>query len=59
LPLVLDRQLEEVERELIMQALEKSEGVQVKAAELLNISERSIWHRIKKLGIPVMNKRLG
>ena len=26
-------------------------GGQIKAAKLLNISERSIWHRIKKLGL--------
>ncbi|MDR2695224.1 MAG: sigma-54 dependent transcriptional regulator [Deltaproteobacteria bacterium] len=59
LPLALDHRLEELERELIMQALAKSEGVQVKAAELLHITERSIWHRIKKLGITVMHKRTG
>ena len=57
-PLVLDRQLEALERELIMRALEATGGVQVKAAELLHISERSIWHRIKKLGITVMHKSI-
>ena len=57
-PLVLDHRLEALERELIMQALEEAGGVQVKAAELLHISERSIWHRIKKLGITVANKRI-
>ncbi|MCL2790917.1 MAG: sigma-54 dependent transcriptional regulator [Desulfobulbus sp.] len=56
-PLDLSRQLEDMERELIMQALEEAGGVQVKAAELLHISERSIWHRIKKLGIAVLNKK--
>ncbi len=56
-PLDLDRRLEDLERELIMQALEESGGVQVKAAELLGISERSIWHRVKKLGIAVLNKK--
>ena len=50
-PLDLDHRLEVLERELVMQALEESGGVQVKAAELLHISERSICHRIKKLGI--------
>ena len=58
-PLDLDRRLAVLERELIMQALEASGGVQVKAAALLHISERSIWHRIKKLGIAVMNKNIG
>ncbi len=56
-PFNLDRRLEDMERELIMRALEEAGGVQVKAAELLRISERSIWHRIKKLGIAILNKR--
>ena len=58
-PRGLDQRLEELERELIMQALAEAGGVQVKAAELLQISERSIWHRIKKLGITVINKKNG
>ena len=56
-PLDLDGRLEAVERDLILQALEQTGGVQVKAAELLGISERSIWHRIKKLGINILNKK--
>ena len=56
-PLDLDRLLEDMERGFIIQALEQASGVQVKAAELLNISERSIWHRIKKLGINILNKK--
>ena len=56
-PLDLDRQLAETERDLILRALEETGGVQVKAAELLNISERSMWHRIKKLGINIINKK--
>lgn len=46
-----------LERDLILRALEETGGVQVKAAELLNISERSMWHRIKKLGINIINKK--
>jgi Response regulator containing CheY-like receiver, AAA-type ATPase, and DNA-binding domains len=56
-PMDLDRHLEDVERNLIIQALEQTNGVQVKAAELLHISERSMWHRIKKQGINILNKR--
>ena len=52
-PLDLQRKIEEFERGLIGAALEQSNGVQVKAAELLGISERSMWHRIKKLGIQI------
>ncbi|MBW2450216.1 MAG: hypothetical protein JRE92_07320, partial [Deltaproteobacteria bacterium] len=28
-------------------------GVQIRATELLGISQRSLWHRIKKHGIDV------
>jgi len=57
LPLDLDQRLENLERELIMQALEEAEGVQNKAAELLRISKYSFLYRIKKLGITVVNKK--
>lgn len=49
----LDGYLERVERELIEEALKKTGGVQAKAAKLLGISERSLWYRVKKLGIDV------
>ncbi len=38
-------------REIILDALEKSGGVKQKAAELLNISRRTLYNRMKKLGI--------
>ena len=49
----LDIWLEEVERRAILQALEICNGVQVQAAKRLGISERSLWHRIKKLNIQI------
>jgi DNA-binding NtrC family response regulator len=49
----LDAWLESVERRAILQALESSGGVQAQAARRLGISERSLWHRIKKLKIQV------
>jgi two-component system, NtrC family, response regulator AtoC len=49
----LDVWLEGVERRAILQALENSGGVQAQAARRLGISERSLWHRIKKLKIQV------
>ena len=49
----LDAWLESVERRAILQALEQSSGVQAAAARRLGISERSLWHRIKKLKIQV------
>jgi transcriptional regulator with PAS, ATPase and Fis domain len=49
----IDDRLDEVEKGLIIEALSRMGGVQVKAAELLGINQRSLWHRIKKLGIDV------
>jgi DNA-binding NtrC family response regulator len=52
-PRDLDASLAEQERDYILHALEASDGVQARAAELLGISQRSLWHRVKKLGIKV------
>ncbi len=49
----IDERLEEIEKGLIIEALNRSGGVQVKAAEILGINQRSLWHRIKKLSIDV------
>jgi DNA-binding NtrC family response regulator len=49
--LTLDTFLENVERKLIIEALEKTGGVQAQAAKLLGVTERSIWYRVKKLSI--------
>lgn len=49
----IDERLDEVEKGLIIEALSRSGGVQVKAADILGINQRSLWHRIKKLGIDV------
>jgi len=49
----LDGILEQIERQLIHEALGRTGGVQTRAARLLGITERSLWHRIKKLGIDV------
>ena len=53
IPENLDEELEVIERGFILRALEQSGGVQAKAAKMLGIQERSLWHRIKKLGIRV------
>jgi len=47
----LDEKLNEIERSMIIEALTKTGGVQSRATELLGINQRSLWHRIKKLGI--------
>jgi two-component system response regulator HydG len=49
----LDETLEDWERRLILEALREATGVQARAAKLLGISERSLWYRVKKLGIQV------
>jgi transcriptional regulator with PAS, ATPase and Fis domain len=43
--------LEEIERQLIVKALERSGGVQTKAAEELGISERVLRYKMKKYTI--------
>jgi DNA-binding NtrC family response regulator len=49
----LDAWLEERERRAIMAALAASNGIQAQAARKLGITERSLWHRVKKLDIRV------
>jgi DNA-binding NtrC family response regulator len=49
----LDGWLTEVERRAILDALSECNGVQAQAARRLGVSERSLWHRIKKLNIQV------
>jgi transcriptional regulator with GAF, ATPase, and Fis domain len=44
----LDDRIKAFERKNIVDALRQSGGVQVKAAAILGIKERSLWHRIKK-----------
>ncbi|MBF9235269.1 sigma-54-dependent transcriptional regulator [Microvirga alba] len=51
LPDDLDAELAQIERSFILKALRETNGVQVRAAERLGVTERSLWHRIKKLGI--------
>ncbi len=53
----VDRQLEEIERGIILEALRRTGGIQVRAAELLGIKERSLWHRIKKYEIDIQDLR--
>jgi len=49
----IDEQLQRIEKDLIIDALLKSNGIQAKAARMLGIKERSLWHRIKKFNIDV------
>ena len=47
----LDEVLGEVERRLILEALDRTGGVRKRAADLLGISFRSLRYRLKKLGL--------
>ncbi|HXP96919.1 MAG TPA: sigma-54 dependent transcriptional regulator, partial [Telmatospirillum sp.] len=55
-PVDLDRELARIEMDLIVAALNKADGIQVNAAGLLGINERSLWHRIKKFGIQITKR---
>ena len=46
-----EQALESLNREIILDALGKSKGVKKKAADLLNIDRRTLYNRMKKLGL--------
>ncbi|MBM9616547.1 sigma-54-dependent Fis family transcriptional regulator [Desulfobulbus rhabdoformis] len=47
----LNQKLAEIERQMLMDALEKNDGVQTRAAQSLGISERVLRYKMEKLGI--------
>jgi two-component system, NtrC family, response regulator AtoC len=47
----LEPQVDALERQLLQQALSHAEGNKAKAARLLEISERTLWYKLKKLGL--------
>lgn len=47
----LDAAVEKLESELIHEALRQSNNNKTRAAQLLQISERSIWYKLKKYGL--------
>ena len=49
----LDHHLADVEKELLLRAMESAQGVKLKAAELLGISFRSFRYRLAKYGMAV------
>jgi len=38
---------------MIIEAISRAGGVQARAANLLGINQRSLWHRVKKYNIDV------
>lgn len=53
----LAEQLNDVEREMLLAALEKNDWVQTRAAESLGISERVLRYKLAKFGIEKAGKR--
>jgi len=49
----LDKTMADIERRMILDALQHAGGVQAQAAKLLRVSEKSLWYRIKKFGIHI------
>ncbi len=47
----LDEHLDTIEKNMIIEALSRTGGIQARAAEILGINQRSLWHRVKKFGI--------
>lgn len=50
-PLCLPNAVEQLERQLIAQALAQTNGNKSKAAKVLEISERSLWYKLSQYGI--------
>jgi len=49
----LDEHIADCEKEIILRVLKQAGGIQSRAAKLLGINQRSLWHRIKKYEIDV------
>ncbi|MEA1935966.1 MAG: sigma-54 dependent transcriptional regulator [Thermodesulfobacteriota bacterium] len=49
----IDDRLGNLEKKMIVEALISTRGVQARAAEILGIKERSLYHRIEKYGIDI------
>ena len=52
----LNKTIKSVERQLIVDALDRCDGVQRKAAKMLGITERVLWYKVKKYGIKVSDE---
>ena len=49
----LDEKMAQLERAFVIEALSRTGGVQAQAARMLGITERSMWHLVKKHRIEV------
>jgi transcriptional regulator with GAF, ATPase, and Fis domain len=59
--LTLDEKVAHLERAFVVDALAKAGGIQAAAARLLGVTERSVWHLVKKHRIEVsrLKQRVG
>ncbi len=48
----LDEALDRLERDMILRALDETKNVKARAARLLGVSERSLWYKLRKHGLP-------
>ena len=53
----LDDTLARIEKRILVETLRKTGGVQSKAAEMLGLTQRSMWHRVKKYDLDVESLR--
>jgi transcriptional regulator with GAF, ATPase, and Fis domain len=51
----LDDRMADIEKGLIIEALTRTGGIQARAAQILGINQRSLWHRVKKHNIDVLS----
>jgi len=51
--ITLDERMAGIEKGMIIEAISRADGVQARAAQLLGINPRSLWHRVKKHQIDV------
>ena len=58
-PASLRETVEKVEKNLILNALQKTGGIQAEASKLLGISEKNLWKKIQKHGIDVKKLKKG
>jgi two-component system response regulator AtoC len=56
-PINLEKAVGEFERSLIIQALEKCDGVQTRAAQHLGTTRRILRYRMDKLGIQLPHEK--
>jgi two-component system response regulator PilR (NtrC family) len=47
----MEKMVEDLERTLLLKALDKTKGIKKKAAELLHINFRSMRYRLEKYGL--------